>query len=81
MTLPLWGGVIKIKTMEQDYIYVHSFKGSGDYSAKIPYDRLKPEMKKAYDNNIIWGFYFNDTNKVFAEDIWGNVYSDVVKSL
>ena len=40
-------------------------------------DELTKEIVKAIENGEIWGVYYRG-NEIVAEDIWGEVHSDIL---
>jgi len=63
----------------ENQIAVHESRRSEKVVKFINQDSLKEEISKLIENGNLHGLYYDEEGKIVAEDIWGDVYENIIK--
>lgn len=45
----------------------------------LDWDQFTDSIQSMLNEGQIWGVYYDENNNIVAEDIWGEVHSDILK--
>lgn len=60
-------------------VAIHESQKSDKVVKFINQDSLKEEISKFIENGYLHGLYYDENGNIVAEDIWGDVYENIIK--
>lgn len=69
----------KTNEIMENQVAVHEAKSSDKVVKFINQDSLKEEVSKLLENGNLQGLYYDKNGNLVAEDIWGDVYENIIK--